>query len=237
MSDTEDLRDALPDDLNASEYVGPYQFPDNSRRRRPAYLYFGIVGGVPGRVVAASRTRPGARQPRAAVGGNPVDGSRSCCPSPRVGGCTSTRSRRWSPRRVPSVSRSGMPRRSRCGAGCAAGRRGGCSSTRRRTRRGKRSLVLVDAIDGTRRRTPHRGQPRRRLAGRLTSCASRRRLRPRRVRPQRPWPAATADVERACCATTSSVASSQASAGTASIASAIAAGSDVVCISLAAIAI
>ena len=43
MSDTEHLRDALPDDLNASEYVGPYQFPDNSRRRRPAYLYFGIA--------------------------------------------------------------------------------------------------------------------------------------------------------------------------------------------------
>ena len=43
MSDTEHLRDALPDDLNASAYVGPYQFPDNSRRRRPAYLYFGIA--------------------------------------------------------------------------------------------------------------------------------------------------------------------------------------------------
>ena len=43
MSDTEDLRDSLPDDLNASEYVGPYQFPDNSRRRRPAYLYFGVA--------------------------------------------------------------------------------------------------------------------------------------------------------------------------------------------------
>ena len=43
MSDTENLRDALPDDLNASEYVGPYQFPDNSRRRRPAYLYVGIA--------------------------------------------------------------------------------------------------------------------------------------------------------------------------------------------------
>jgi hypothetical protein len=42
MSETEDLRDALPDDLNASEYVGPYMFPDNSRRRRPAYLYFGV---------------------------------------------------------------------------------------------------------------------------------------------------------------------------------------------------
>jgi hypothetical protein len=43
MSNTEDLRDALPDDLNATGYVGPYQFPDNSRRRRPAYLYFGIA--------------------------------------------------------------------------------------------------------------------------------------------------------------------------------------------------
>ena len=45
MSDTEDLRDALPADLNASEVVGPYQFPDNSRRRRPAYLYFAIALG------------------------------------------------------------------------------------------------------------------------------------------------------------------------------------------------
>ena len=43
MSDTEDVGDTLPDDLNASEYVGPYQFPDNSRRRRPAYLYFAIA--------------------------------------------------------------------------------------------------------------------------------------------------------------------------------------------------
>src|SRR4051794_7137152 len=42
MSDTENIRDALPDDLDASEYVGPYQFPDNSRRRRPAYLYFAV---------------------------------------------------------------------------------------------------------------------------------------------------------------------------------------------------
>jgi hypothetical protein len=43
MSDTENLRDSLPDDLNASEYVGPYQFPDNSRRRQPAYLYFAVA--------------------------------------------------------------------------------------------------------------------------------------------------------------------------------------------------
>jgi hypothetical protein len=46
MSDTssqsgspEEIRDALPDDLNASEFVGPYQFPDNSRRRTPGVLY------------------------------------------------------------------------------------------------------------------------------------------------------------------------------------------------------
>lgn len=43
MSDTEDLRDSLPEDLDASEYIGPYRFPDNSRRRRPAYLYFAIA--------------------------------------------------------------------------------------------------------------------------------------------------------------------------------------------------
>lgn len=39
MSDTGDLRDELPDDLNAAEFVGAYQFPDNSRRRRPAIIY------------------------------------------------------------------------------------------------------------------------------------------------------------------------------------------------------
>lgn len=39
------LRDELPDDLNASQYVGPYQFPDNSRRRRPAVIYL-LVAAV-----------------------------------------------------------------------------------------------------------------------------------------------------------------------------------------------
>jgi hypothetical protein len=43
-SDTEEIRDALPDDLNASEFVGPYQFPDNSRRRTPGVLYVVIAG-------------------------------------------------------------------------------------------------------------------------------------------------------------------------------------------------
>jgi hypothetical protein len=39
----DDLRDELPDDLNASEYVGPYQFPDNSRRRIPGVMYLVIA--------------------------------------------------------------------------------------------------------------------------------------------------------------------------------------------------
>jgi len=34
-----EIRDELPDDLNASEFVGPYQFPDNSRRRIPGLIY------------------------------------------------------------------------------------------------------------------------------------------------------------------------------------------------------
>lgn len=37
-----EIRDQLPSDLDVSAFVGPYQFPDNSRRRIPAYLYFGI---------------------------------------------------------------------------------------------------------------------------------------------------------------------------------------------------
>ncbi len=36
---TDDLRDELPADLDPSGFVGPYQFPDNSRRRWPGALY------------------------------------------------------------------------------------------------------------------------------------------------------------------------------------------------------
>jgi hypothetical protein len=39
----DDIRDALPDDLDAAGYVGPYMFPNNNRRRIPAYLYWGIA--------------------------------------------------------------------------------------------------------------------------------------------------------------------------------------------------
>lgn len=34
-----EVRDELPDDLNASEFVGPYVFPNNNRRRIAASLY------------------------------------------------------------------------------------------------------------------------------------------------------------------------------------------------------
>ena len=38
-----EIRDALPEDLNVSEFVGPYQFPDNSRRRIPGAIYLTLA--------------------------------------------------------------------------------------------------------------------------------------------------------------------------------------------------
>lgn len=37
MSD--EIRDELPEDLNAVDFAVPYEFPDNSRRRIPAVIY------------------------------------------------------------------------------------------------------------------------------------------------------------------------------------------------------
>lgn len=39
-----EIRDTLPDDLDITGFVGPYQFPDNSRRRIPAVMYLVIAG-------------------------------------------------------------------------------------------------------------------------------------------------------------------------------------------------
>ena len=36
---TDDFRDELPDDLNAVDHIGVYDFPDNSRRRIPGVMY------------------------------------------------------------------------------------------------------------------------------------------------------------------------------------------------------
>jgi hypothetical protein len=41
--DDAEIRDALPDDLNAAGYVGPYIFPNNNRRRIPGYLYLALA--------------------------------------------------------------------------------------------------------------------------------------------------------------------------------------------------
>lgn len=43
--DPDAVRDELPDDLNAAGYVGPYRFPDNSRRRIPGTMYLVIAAG------------------------------------------------------------------------------------------------------------------------------------------------------------------------------------------------
>ena len=41
----EDIRDALPQDLNAAGYVGPYLFPNNNRRRIPGIIYLVLAAG------------------------------------------------------------------------------------------------------------------------------------------------------------------------------------------------
>ncbi|MEQ1872433.1 MAG: hypothetical protein ABL953_01800 [Ilumatobacteraceae bacterium] len=39
MTTDGEVRDELPDNLNVSAYAGPYEFPDNSRRRKPGVMY------------------------------------------------------------------------------------------------------------------------------------------------------------------------------------------------------
>src|SRR3954451_12009826 len=43
--DAAEIRDELPSELNAAGYVGPYRFPDNSRRRIPGVIYLVIAAG------------------------------------------------------------------------------------------------------------------------------------------------------------------------------------------------
>lgn len=47
VDDSGSIRDTLPDDLNAVEFVAPYVFPNNNRRRVPGVLYMVIgIGSV-----------------------------------------------------------------------------------------------------------------------------------------------------------------------------------------------
>jgi hypothetical protein len=43
--DDAEVRDELPADLDPAGYVGPYTFPDNSRRRIPGLLYLSLAAG------------------------------------------------------------------------------------------------------------------------------------------------------------------------------------------------
>lgn len=43
VADAHEVRDELPDDLDYANFVGAYQFPDNSRRRIPGYLYLALA--------------------------------------------------------------------------------------------------------------------------------------------------------------------------------------------------
>ncbi len=39
----DDVRDVLPDDLDAAAFAGAYRFPDNSRRRIPGAIYLSLA--------------------------------------------------------------------------------------------------------------------------------------------------------------------------------------------------
>ncbi|MEL6889988.1 MAG: hypothetical protein AAFP84_00205 [Actinomycetota bacterium] len=45
MSNADEIRDELPDDLDPSGFVGAYLFPDNSRRRWPGAIYAVLAAG------------------------------------------------------------------------------------------------------------------------------------------------------------------------------------------------
>jgi hypothetical protein len=45
MTSPDDVRDELPADLQPDEFVGAYEFPDNSRRRIPGVIYLVLAAG------------------------------------------------------------------------------------------------------------------------------------------------------------------------------------------------
>ena len=55
MSD--ELRDQLPEDLNAVDFAGAYEFPDNSRRRIPAYMYAALAAVAAGAWMSVDRSQ------------------------------------------------------------------------------------------------------------------------------------------------------------------------------------
>ena len=145
-----DVRDELPDDLDAAGYVGPYLFPNNNRRRIPGVPLLGRRRPV--RRGAASP--PAARTRCWSTSGFLAAGDRAW---PLVGAYSFVAG--WNldvderDALVAATRQVGLPGRPRLGpdglAGpAAAARRGASCSTRPRTRRRTRGLVLVDGVDG-----------------------------------------------------------------------------------------
>ena len=130
---TDDVRDELPDDLDPAGFVGPYQFPDNSRRRWPGVIYL-VVAALCVIVYVVFPDSP-------IVNDGWLRRGRPCSPWSAIISITSG----WrmhvdeTEALVAAQQAVGFPsatrRRNRSGAGCAAGRRGGCCATRPRTRR------------------------------------------------------------------------------------------------------
>ena len=56
--DVGEMRDALPEDLDATAYVGPYQFPDIKRRRIPGAMYLVVGCGLLGLYLATRSGDP-----------------------------------------------------------------------------------------------------------------------------------------------------------------------------------
>jgi hypothetical protein len=54
----DEVRDELPDDINAADFVGAYRFPDNSRRRIPGYLYLGFAAACLVAFLAGNESSP-----------------------------------------------------------------------------------------------------------------------------------------------------------------------------------
>ena len=58
VASDDDVVDELPEDLNLAEFVGPYTFPNNNRRRIPAAMYLVIGLGCIGAWAAWESTSP-----------------------------------------------------------------------------------------------------------------------------------------------------------------------------------
>ena len=130
----DEVTDALPDDLNASEWVGPYVFPNNNRRRVPG-LPLPRARRALHRRVGGRRVRRRARERGLPLRRGPAAAPRRLPPAWPAGTSTSTSATPSSPPPSRSASRWATPRRSWAGGACAAGRPGGSSCTPPRSRR------------------------------------------------------------------------------------------------------